>query len=85
MIFDFKTSQQVAFWMRNTLIALDMIFIDGSGRIVRIHEGAKPHDETPIPSVFPVRAVLEIPGGAARQHGIAVGDQVRHAIFGGSG
>ena len=82
MLFDFVTSQPVGFWMRNTLIPLDMIFIDERGRIVRIHEQAQPRDERTIPSVFPVRAVLEIAGGEAKRRGITVGDRVRHAIFG---
>lgn len=82
MLFDFKTQQPVTFWMRNTLIPLDMIFIDGDGRIRRIHAQARPLDETPVPSVFPVRAVLEIAGGEAARRGIAVDDTVRHAIFG---
>jgi uncharacterized protein len=82
MLFDFKESQPVAFWMRNTLIPLDMLFIDADGRIVRIHERAKPHDDTPIPSVFPVRAVLEIAGGEASRQGIAVDDEVSYPIFG---
>jgi uncharacterized protein len=85
MLFDFEASRQVAFWMRNTLIPLDMIFIDAGGVIVHIHERAQPHDETGIPSLFPVRAVLEIAGGEARKQGIAIGDRVRHSIFGNSG
>jgi uncharacterized protein len=81
MLFDFKEDQHVAFWMRNTLIPLDMVFIDSRGRIARIHERARPHDETAIPSVMPVQAVLEIAGGEARRLGLTVGDTVRHPIF----
>jgi hypothetical protein len=71
----------VAFWMKNTLIPLDMIFIDGNGRIVRIAT-AKPLDETPVPAGAPARAVLEIAGGGAAKLGVRVGDRVRHRIFG---
>ena len=81
MLFDFKTSQEVSFWMKNTLIPLDMLFIDPAGRIVNIHRNAIPHDETPIPSDGPVRAVLELRGGRAQELDIMPGDQVRHRIF----
>ena len=82
MLFDFEVEQPVSFWMRNTLIPLDMIFIRGDGVIRRVHAGAVPHDETAIPSGGPVRAVLEIAGGAAARLGIRAGDRVRHPIFG---
>jgi uncharacterized membrane protein (UPF0127 family) len=76
MLFDFKTAQQVSFWMRNTLVPLDMLFIRADGSIATIHANAKPLDETPIPSQAPVRYVLEIIGGSASSMGIAVGDKV---------
>jgi uncharacterized membrane protein (UPF0127 family) len=76
MLFDFKVDQPVSFWMRNTLIPLDMIFIRSNGEVANVHENAKPMDETPIPSAGPVRTVLEIIGGSARKLGIAAGDQV---------
>jgi uncharacterized protein len=81
MLFDFKREQHVSFWMRNTVIPLDMLFIDGTGRIVKIHANATPLSETPIPSDQPVRAVLEVAGGWSAALGIAIGDQVRHRIF----
>lgn len=81
MLFDFGTEQEVSFWMRNTLIPLDMVFIDGKGVIRHLHENAQPLSEDAIPSRYPVRAVLEIVGGSARRFGIAVGDRVRHRIF----
>ncbi|MBI4273242.1 MAG: DUF192 domain-containing protein [Rhizobiales bacterium] len=81
MLFDFKTDQDVAMWMRNTLIPLDMIFIRSDGRILRIAENTEPLSERIIPSGGPVRAVLEVIGGTAKKLGIAPGDLVAHAMF----
>lgn len=81
MLFVFESQQPVSFWMRNTLIPLDMLFVDETGVIARVHENAVPLDETPIPSGAPVRYVLEINGGLAAQIGIEAGDELRaHAI-----
>jgi len=82
MLFDFQHDQPVAFWMHNTYIPLDMIFIRSDGRIARIEENAKPESDRLIPSGTPVRAVLEVIGGTARQLGIKPGDRVAGAIFG---
>jgi uncharacterized membrane protein (UPF0127 family) len=82
MLFDFFTEQPASFWMRNTLIPLDMIFIKADGTILNIHQRAIPHDETSINSAGPVRAVLEVNGGTASRLGIKPGDKVDHAIFG---
>jgi uncharacterized membrane protein (UPF0127 family) len=81
MLFDFKQPQPVAFWMKNTLIPLDMVFIAADGRVVSIATNAKPEDETPIPSVGPVVGVLEIAGGRAAALGIEPGDLARQRIF----
>jgi uncharacterized protein len=81
MLFDFFVDQDVAFWMKNTYIPLDMLFIRGDGRILRIAENAQPLSERNIPSGGPVRAVLEVIGGTARKMGIAPGDQVSGSIF----
>ncbi|MCF4098237.1 DUF192 domain-containing protein [Maritalea mediterranea] len=78
MLFDFKESREVSFWMRNTFIPLDMIFIDEQGVIKHIHQNAIPQDPTAIPSKYPVRFVLEINGGLSSQYGLKPGDQVRH-------
>ena len=75
MIFPYDPSQEVAFWMKNTLIPLDIIFIRSDGIIVRI-ANAKPLDETPLPSGEPIRLVLEIRGGRAAELGIRPGDLV---------
>lgn len=84
MLFVYEHPQPVAFWMRNTLIPLDMLFIDASGVIRRIHAGAIPHDETPIPGNTaddpdPDRLlVLEIGGGEAEALGIGEGMAIAH-------
>ena len=82
MLFDFKTDQPVSFWMRNTYIPLDMIFIRSDGRIQRIAENTEPLSERLVPSGAPVRGVLEVIAGTARKLGIAPGDRVAHPIFG---
>jgi uncharacterized protein len=82
MLFDFQTEQPVAFWMHNTYISLDMIFIRGDGRILRIAENAEPQSDRLIPSGGPVRGVLEVIAGTARKLGIAPGDRVTGSIFG---
>ena len=81
MLFDFKTPREAAFWMRNTLIPLDIIFITEDGRILTIARNAVPHSEVPIPSGGVIRGVLELAGGRAAQLGIYPGDRVKHRIF----
>ncbi len=76
MIFDFHDAQDVSFWMRNTILPLDIIFISASGQILNIAANAKPFDETPLPSEGPVRAVLEINAGLAAKLDIRPGDQI---------
>ena len=82
MLFDFKQVQTVAFWMKNTLIPLDMVFIGADGRVVNVAHEARPLDETPIYSAAPILGVLEIAGGRAADLDIEPGDQVRERIFG---
>jgi uncharacterized protein len=82
MLFDFEHDQPVAFWMHNTYISLDMIFIAGNGSILRIAENTEPLSDRLIPSGGPVRAVLEVIAGTARKLGIAPGDRVAGAMFG---
>lgn len=78
MLFDFFEDQPVSFWMRNTFIPLDMIFITSEGVVRNVHVNARPHDPTGIPSDGPVRFVLEIPGGRSVELGIEAGDTVTH-------
>ncbi|MEK9968083.1 MAG: DUF192 domain-containing protein [Ferrovibrio sp.] len=82
MLFDFKHEQLASFWMRNTLLPLDMLFIKADGTILNIHQRAIPHDESGINSDGPVRAVLEVNGGTVSRLGIRPGDKVQHTIFG---
>ena len=81
MLFLYDTPTPASFWMRNTLIPLDMIFIASDGRIVNIHANAKPLDETPIRAAAPVTGVLEINGGLSARLGIRAGDRVLHPAF----
>ena len=75
MIFPYNPPQEVSFWMENTLIPLDIIFIRPDGTIARI-TNAKPLDRTPLPSGATIGAVLEIRGGRAAELGIREGDKV---------
>ncbi|MCI5059520.1 MAG: DUF192 domain-containing protein, partial [Alphaproteobacteria bacterium] len=73
--------QERRFWMKNTLIPLDMLFIKANGTIHHIHENAVPHDLTGISSKGPVAAVLEINGGLSQTWVLAAGDRVVHPYF----
>jgi uncharacterized protein len=82
MLFDYKTPTVATMWMRNTLIPLDMLFVDAQGRIVNIRERAVPQSLDVISAAAPVRAVIELNGGTVARLGIAPGDRVQHPIFG---
>jgi uncharacterized membrane protein (UPF0127 family) len=81
MLFDFQKEQEVAFWMDNTYVSLDMIFIRSDGTIWRIEENTTPLSTRNVPSRGPVRGVLEVVAGTSRKLGIAPGDKVTHPIF----
>jgi uncharacterized membrane protein (UPF0127 family) len=82
MLFPQDAPRVMHMWMKNTLIPLDMLFIDAKGHIVAIHERATPRSEDIISSPTAVKAVLELAGGECATLGIRVGDQVRHKLFG---
>jgi hypothetical protein len=81
MLFDFQQEAVVSFWMQNTLIPLDMIFIGSDGIVKSVHVNARPLDTTSISSRYPVRFVLEIPGGRSREIGLEPGDVVEHPLI----
>lgn len=81
MLFVYERPQRVSFWMKNTLIPLDMIFVNERGIVEHVHENAVPGDLTPIPGGDNILVVLEINGGLARKLGIAPGAKMRHEVF----
>ncbi len=81
MLFVYQRPQALSFWMRNTLIELDMLFVDPTGVIRHIHHRAQPLDETPIPGGDGLTHVLEINGGMAKRLGIREGDVLKHPSF----
>lgn len=84
MLFIYDTPRPVSFWMRNTYIPLDLIFMDTAGIIRHIHRNARPFDETPLPGAVPADPapdrlmVLEIPAGQADVNGLRVGQPMAH-------
>ncbi len=82
MLFVYPQAGAPAFWMKNTLIPLDMLFIRPDGTVQHVHENAIPGDLSPHSGGAGVLAVLEIAGGMAARLGIAEGDVLRHPAFG---
>jgi uncharacterized protein len=81
MLFEFDRDAPVSFWMKNTYIPLDMIFISRAGVVTNIVADAEPLSERVIPSGPPCAAVIELNGGATAAIGLKVGDKVRHPFF----
>jgi uncharacterized protein len=81
MLFKFEPDQNIAMWMQNTYVSLDMIFIRSDGRIMRIAENTEPLSTRTISSGGPARGVLEVVAGTARKLGLAPGDRVAHPWF----
>lgn len=81
MIFFYETPQHAVFWMKNTLIPLDMIFADSTGLVKYVHANAIPHDETGIDGGTEILSILEINGGMAKKLGITAGSVLRHPDF----
>src|ERR1700680_3542019 len=82
MLFDYQVPSMAMMWMKNTLIPLDMLFVDAEGRIVNIHERAVPGSLDTIAATAPARAVIELNGGVAARLGLRPGDRVVFPIFG---
>jgi len=82
MLFIYDVPVTATFWMRNTLIPLDMIFADPTGTVTHIHENAVPLDETTIQGGSGIQYVLEINGGLSERLGLSVGDVLQHPGFG---
>jgi hypothetical protein len=74
MIFVFDQPQIATFWMKNTLIPLDMLFVAADGEIITIHQNARPHDLTPLTSYLPVKYGIELRGGTVKTLDIQTGD-----------
>lgn len=78
MLFLFEAPQPVSFWMKNTLIPLDLLFLTADGTVARVHRNAVPLDLSPIPGGSDILAVLEVNGGIAERFGIVEGTVLRH-------
>lgn len=78
MLFLFDAPEVQSFWMKNTPIPLDMLFLAPDGRVVDLHRDAVPYSTRTITSTLPAQAVLELPGGTSARLGIRVGDRVEH-------
>ena len=76
MLFDFKREEQVAMWMKNTILPLDMLFVDARGCVVTIKQNAKPGSLATIGSRVPVQLVVELKAGTVAAQNIALGDRV---------
>ena len=76
MLFIFEEEANRGFYMKNTLISLDIIYIDKDGKIVSFAENAKPLDETSLPSEVPAQYVLEINGGLSEEWLLEIGDTI---------
>jgi len=81
MLFVYEEPQRAVFWMKNTLIPLDMVFLDRTGTVTRVHSNAIPGDLTGIDGGDGVYAVLEINGGLAKVYGIGPGDKMQSPVF----
>lgn len=84
MLFDFGEEQDISMWMKNTPLALDMLFIGASGRILRIERDTTPFSLRSIASGKPALGVLEVLAGTTRRLEIRTGDHVLHPVFGNS-
>ncbi|TRW15352.1 DUF192 domain-containing protein [Glacieibacterium frigidum] len=80
MLFPFASPRRLSFWMENTVIPLDLVFVSADGRIVNVAANAKPYSQDLIPSQGPAVAVLELAGGEAARMGLRPGDRVEYTL-----
>jgi uncharacterized membrane protein (UPF0127 family) len=85
MLFTYDHPEVLKFWMRNTFIPLDMLFMSHEGKIMAVAQNVQPHDERPVGPNDPMWAELELPAGTVARLGIRAGDTIRHAYFGNLG
>jgi uncharacterized membrane protein (UPF0127 family) len=81
MLFVFERPQPVSFWMKNTFVPLDLLFVAPDGRVIRIAENARPQTLDAIDSMGVVLGVLELKGGTAKRLGLKPGDRLKHPAF----
>lgn len=81
MLFIYKPERRARMWMKNTILPLDMLFIDAKGEIINIARNTTPYSLDRIDSGGEVRGVLELNAGQADKHGIVIGDTVQHTVF----
>ena len=81
MMFIYVPARPARMWMKNTILSLDMLFVDEDGIIINIAENTTPYSIDTISSAGPVRAVIELNAGQAATHGILAGDRVTHPLF----
>lgn len=82
MLFVYEDEASRTFWMKNTHLSLDLIFLDANGRITHIVRNAMPNYTAPIASNGPAKAVLEFEAGKAWGQNLLIGDQMLHSVFG---
>jgi uncharacterized protein len=81
MLFAYEAPRRASFWMKNTLIPLDMIFADPAGKVTAVHANAVPGDLTSIDGGEGVQYIVEINGGLAKRLGIAPGAELQHPLI----
>ncbi|MDC7681777.1 DUF192 domain-containing protein [Asticcacaulis sp. BYS171W] len=81
MLFLFPSAAERTFWMHNTLIPLDIIYITPQGEVLSIQKNAVRMNDTPLPSYGAANVVLEIQGGLSDKLGIKPGDRIEHPVF----
>ncbi len=76
MLFIFDTEELQAFWMKNTILPLDIIFVNAKMEIIKIQRNAEPFSEKSLPSIKPAQYVVEVNAGYCERHGIKEGDKI---------